>query len=503
MFCRNCWANLPDGTQICPKCGADLSMAQPQGGVTKVPSPPPAPKASRLKGIAILTILLFSILGIGIWFMRPSARYDGPPPSTPVSDSVISDEVKETTGVIEPLNIPGENGVSSNKVTDEAVEALKRQDHEKAVELFRAALKGNPADQDIKNGLSFSLGRLGWKRFTSGDYSGARGDFEEALGYTSEPTLHRGMGFCLIKLGDDRGAIPHLETSLEAHPNDSETLRALHQAYIKVGDRERATLYLERLSHLEPFNRAIQHQLEEMKREGRVERGFTKKEGSHFLVRFDGKENADIGHLIAIILEEAYLKVGADIGYYPDGKVEAVLYTQEEFRDVTRSPAWVGALYDGRIKVPVGGVTSRTGLLERVLIHEYTHSIVHRLSNGRAPLWLNEGLAQYEEGERSGSPGRANVLRQVEEFVNRGNTIYLNRLEGSFMGLRGDAVVVAYMVSLSVTEYIINEFGISAVKRILEGLGNGKTLAEAIGATLYISYEDLNKNWLLNLKRRA
>ena len=47
------------------------------------------------------------------------------------------------------------------------------------------------------------------------------------------------------------------------------------------------------------------------------------------------------------------------------------MYTKERFRDVTGSPAWAGALFDGRIKVPAGGVTEKTELLEQVLFYEY------------------------------------------------------------------------------------------------------------------------------------
>ncbi|MBI5048111.1 MAG: hypothetical protein HZB54_04055 [Deltaproteobacteria bacterium] len=231
--------------------------------------------------------------------------------------------------------------------------------------------------------------------------------------------------------------------------------------------------------------------------EEQVEKGFQKKEGSHFIVKFGDAENSDIGHLISIVLEEAYIKVGSDIGYYPNDRIEAVLYTQQQFTDVTRAPGWVGAIYDGRIKIPVGGITSRTSLLEKVLFHEYTHALVHRLSNGRAPLWLNEGLAQHEEG--AVNEGINNVLTQVAKIE---KPLPLRPFEGSFMGFNATQAIVAYSVSLSATEYIIKEFGMSAVKRILENIGTGKTIEEAVSSSLYISYEDLQSNWFMSLKRK-
>ena len=70
------------------------------------------------------------------------------------------------------------------------------------------------------------------------------------------------------------------------------------------------------------------------------------------------------------------------------------------------------------------------------------------------------------------------------------------------MGVNNEQATGAYSISLSATEYIINEFGISAVKRILENLGENKPIEDAISSSLYLSYEDFQKNWLMSLKRR-
>jgi hypothetical protein len=45
MFCRSCWANLPNGTARCPKCQHDPRLAIPPLAVPaplteSVPSPP-------------------------------------------------------------------------------------------------------------------------------------------------------------------------------------------------------------------------------------------------------------------------------------------------------------------------------------------------------------------------------------------------------------------------------------------------------------------------------
>ncbi|MBI5892115.1 MAG: hypothetical protein HZB79_00390 [Deltaproteobacteria bacterium] len=228
-----------------------------------------------------------------------------------------------------------------------------------------------------------------------------------------------------------------------------------------------------------------------------VSKNFQQNDGSHFTVKIEGSENAVVGQIIMILLEEAYIKIGGDLGYYPEDKITAVLYSKEQFSDVTKSPSWVSALYDGRIKLPVGGITQRTNLLEKVLFHEYTHAIVHRLSKGRAPTWLNEGIAQYEDGTRGSE--YAEILASIADNK---ISVSLMAIEGSFMGLNAASVQVAYIASISAAEYIINEFGISAVRNIFERIGNGEPLSSAVSNSLHMSYADLQASWLRNLKNR-
>jgi len=172
-----------------------------------------------------------------------------------------------------------------------------------------------------------------------------------------------------------------------------------------------------------------------------------------------------------------------------------VLYPEKDFFDSTRSPAWVGAIYDGKINMPVGGVVNRTGELERVLFHDYTHALVFRLSRGRAPVWLNEGLAQYEEGvRRPGFAARARAL------VAEGG-MPLRAMQGSFMNMAPEKASKAYGLSLSVTAFIIDEFGFPSIKRILTGLGRGLDMDSALRGSIFLSYDALEQSWRASSSR--
>ena len=74
----------------------------------------------------------------------------------------------------------------------------------------------------------------------------------------------------------------------------------------------------------------------------------------------------------------------------------------EQFRDVTRSPQWAAAAYDGIIRVPMRGAGEKGEDLDRVLAHEFSHALIRSLATRNLPTWLNEGLASVLESEDLG-----------------------------------------------------------------------------------------------------
>src|SRR5262249_3163255 len=129
---------------------------------------------------------------------------------------------------------------------------------------------------------------------------------------------------------------------------------------------------------------------------------FVKLESTHFRATFADDEDRSTVNVVLDAMEEAYDIVGAKFDYYPEGRAPVVLYTQQDFHTITRTPDWAGGVFDGRIKIPVRGLTRSDPNLPRTARHEYAHSVVGRLSAGRCPVWLNEGLAVWAEEAQDG-----------------------------------------------------------------------------------------------------
>src|SRR5581483_8754112 len=186
---------------------------------------------------------------------------------------------------------------------------------------------------------------------------------------------------------------------------------------------------------------------------------------------------------ILTVLEADYDDLVRDLGMPPRDNILVTLYTETAFFDVTHAPSWVGALNDGKLRIPVSGLTSVSPELARVLKHELAHSFIMKLSGGRCPPWLNEGIAQFLEPKNLGSDGH-----QLALLYKAQQNIPFNVLEGSFVTFSGAKAYVAYAESLAAVSYINDSYGLSDVQRILERLSQGNSTEAALRATLHSDY---------------
>jgi hypothetical protein len=240
----------------------------------------------------------------------------------------------------------------------------------------------------------------------------------------------------------------------------------------------------------------VSQYLARAERESSAESDFSQRESSHFNLHFEGKDTSEAFRRdLLATLDSEYDELVGDLGYSPHNNIAVTLYTQQTFFDVTRAPSWTGALNDGKLRIPISGVQSVTPELARILKHELTHSFVSQMSGNRCPTWLNEGLAQIEEGKSTASSGR-----QLARLFASGNEIPFNVLEGGFMSLSAPEANVAYAESLAAAEYIRDAYGISEIARILEILSQGGSSEAALRSTVHSDYRQLRDEMARTLK---
>ncbi len=299
----------------------------------------------------------------------------------------------------------------------------------------------------------------------------------------------------LLRLGKFAEAISYAEQATQADPQSAVGLWILGYAYYK-NDRDREAISaLKKSLQLHPDDK-VQKLLDRVQREENTEADFRQQESSHFTLRYEGSQANDaLRQQILASLEDSYSKLQADLGVSPRN-IYVSLYTDQAFFDVTQAPTWSAATNDGKIRIPISGIQNVTPEMARMLRHELTHSFVAQMTHNRAPQWLNEGIAELEQGASISSFGS-----RLASLYSSGHQVPLNLLEGEFDSLDKSEAIVAYAESLTAVQFINETYGIGDVARILQRLGEGQTIEAALRSTIHVGYKELDAQVTEYLKR--
>jgi len=228
--------------------------------------------------------------------------------------------------------------------------------------------------------------------------------------------------------------------------------------------------------------------LEKAERDAHTEQDFREGQTNHFVLKYSGAAQPELAGEILRILEIHFDQISAMLNYSPPEPIGVILYTGQQFEDITRAPAWVGAINDGRIRVPVQGLTSVNDQLSRVLRHELAHSFLQQKTRGRCPAWLQEGIAQWMEGRRSGASA-AGLLATYDQHA----AIPLSSLEISWMQLSGTGASFAYAWSLAAVEAILANGNMAELVQLVDAVTSTGSTEAAVREVLHESYAELEK----------
>lgn len=329
----------------------------------------------------------------------------------------------------------------------------------------------------------------GKQEFQSGDYNSARRDFEAALRNDPQnPAILNFYAALLLKSGNPQQALLYAEHAVQQAPDSPDAYAVLGYAQFATDHGREAIESWKKSIALRP-DASIQQMIARARRENSAENNYSERNTGHFVLRYEGAQSSEaLRDQILATLESAYQDLSRQFGSEPRASIEVVLYTNQAYFDVTRAPAWTGALNDGKIRIPLRGMSYVNSELARVLRHELTHSFVNQATQGRCPLWLNEGIAQMLEPKSLGSMGAP-----LAQLFKAERAIPLNALETGFASLSAPQAAVAYAESLATVTYIRDQYGMSDVIRILERLNQGESVESALRTTIHCDYRELQE----------
>ncbi len=139
------------------------------------------------------------------------------------------------------------------------------------------------------------------------------------------------------------------------------------------------------------------------------------------------------------------------------------------------------------------------------LCHEYVHLAVYRLSRGRAPIWVHEGVAKYLEGAWRGAAGELDPASQalLARRLAADDLIPLEAMSPSVAKLpSAEDTALAFAEVGTMIAFLAEERGPDAVRRLVEALGAGaddRTALETVWGGSFDGFEAAWQDWVRSL----
>ena len=395
------------------------------------------------------------------------------PPSEPVGSDTKLASVK---GELETRVIPG-GEVDRNYVA----------------ELENLARSGSPGDQWNAAVAHHAAGQF---ELAHNDLDLALADERQALVYAPEqPVFLMNVAYLHLRRSEYTQSLDYLERARRVAPQDPDVAKLTGWAYYGLNKLDQAVAEWKRALALRP-DAEIEAALKKALRDKQEEEQYKENESSHFKLRYSGASEPGMSREVLHTLERHYEAIEAELSYSPPDPIGVILYTQQAFADITQAPAWVGALNDGRIRVPVQGLNEVTAELSRVLKHELTHSFIQQKTRGHAPTWIQEGLAQWMEGKRSDSVAQALIHMQAVAPEKAAA-----HFEGEWMKMPDEGVAAAYAWALANVECIVANGGMGDLEHIMDRLAAGEAPEAATKEVTRSDYAGLTSDTVEFLKR--
>jgi len=327
-------------------------------------------------------------------------------------------------------------------------------------------------------------------KMTEANTALAARDFEHALLRYHEvvdaepdaPGPRVGYATAEMALGRDAMALPVILDGITRAPNSADLYEVLGVLRDRDDRVEDALAAWRESFRLAPTDR-VRERIEKAERELSAGHDYATSAAAHFTLRYDGALDQDLVATLVDFLEDQFGELTRDYRHAPPQPITVLLYPQQAFRDVTRAGSEVAGLYDGKIRVPMGGLTSLDAEARRVLRHELTHAIVQSKTRGNCPRWLHEGLAQTAE-PRSLRPE---------------DTLALARTVRPDARSTWPDAAFSYPAALSFTRFLWERRGFEQLVALLGRLGDGDGEDAALTALYGGTYAELAAEWAASL----
>jgi hypothetical protein len=203
--------------------------------------------------------------------------------------------------------------------------------------------------------------------------------------------------------------------------------------------------------------------------------------------------------VICQLIERTYHEVGSLFRYCPRQRVSISIEDVSQLSpSESRSlPKWASASYDGQIRLNYCAYGAPDfGTLLALIRHEWVHLVVDTIAKRQCPVWLNEGLAQI-----IARPMMPHERQHLQRANQKNQLLPFHALDTPFSKIAPDRRRLAYLQSTAITETLLQQFGISQIRKLLHQIGGGLQPEMAIWKTFGKTVVEITAAWKVQLMR--
>jgi len=377
-------------------------------------------------------------------------------------------------------------------------QSLPDDEIEKSIELIEESVEICPEEEQLKKNLAVQYTNCGLKLQEKGDLAEAIEKFKKSIDlYPEEDKYQENLGRALnykangcFKKGEFEEAVRTFSEARQYIPENFYLWIMLGESYYKLDRLEEAIDCWGEAEKLSPENQILKQKLAKAKKEWPVQKDFRKFSSSYFQVNFSPDFSRDKAYEVYNYVKEAIWSIGRDFGVYPKEKFSVFVYQSGEFNEIFDEREHIGGVYDGKVHLHINERTSSERMSE-IIRHEYTHAVIFWTTHGRCPVWLNEGLACFEE--KKDKPVDFSGLKKL---ARQNKLLPLSELSAACYNLKDLGLSnLAYKEAHNLVKYIIAEYGFWQVRKMLALFGEGKKEPDVIKEVLHLEPETLERDW--------
>jgi tetratricopeptide (TPR) repeat protein len=232
----------------------------------------------------------------------------------------------------------------------------------------------------------------------------------------------------------------------------------------------------------------------------------------HFVILHAPGPDGAIAGLAGEVLDAAWEAIGEDLGYKPTDPIRVeLLGTPSDLaklsplteQDIETTGTIALSKYNKLMVVSPRATIFGYPWMD-TLAHEYTHLLVSRMSADSVPVWLQEGLARFEQTRWRTTPEvklSATEQSLLATALKKGRLISFDEMHPSMAKLPSqEAAALAYAEVYTLVGWLHGKIGYKGIRDAIVAQKDGKSARRAVAESVGTAWGAVESAWRAHLK---